>query len=363
MLLYLVAFRDVPIAQIQDPAQGLQELEKANSIINDHDSHSSNLESTLSKNCEKLPGYQGVQIRAVKSFGEPPPDGGLKAWTQAFMGHFVVFNTLGIIGSFGVFQPYYTSKLGFAPSPDSWIGSLQMLGHFCIGMFSGRALDAGYVQWIIVPGVFLSSLGMSMTSLCSQCGLQLCPAMSIAVAIVRSGSTIGGLVYPTIVRQPLSKLGFSWAVRVIAFIMLAPRPSPRKSSPTLTLTTFREAPCTLYCAGVILVTLGLFFTFYYIGSFGLRIIGISYSTLVNRPMVMNGFGLGRLTLSYLAVLNSVRGLCAFAITYGLFTAGSQGPFPVVITSLTTDIKAGVRNGIGFSTIGFATLTGPPWLVR
>ena len=32
------------------------------------------------------------------------PDGGLKAWTQALMGHLVVFNTWGYINSFGVFQ-------------------------------------------------------------------------------------------------------------------------------------------------------------------------------------------------------------------------------------------------------------------
>lgn len=34
----------------------------------------------------------------------PPPDGGLEAWTQAFMGHLVVFNTWGFVNSFGVFQ-------------------------------------------------------------------------------------------------------------------------------------------------------------------------------------------------------------------------------------------------------------------
>lgn len=56
----------------------------------------------------------------------PPPDGGLKAWTQALMGHLVVFNTWGMISSFSVFQAYYTSELGLEPSAVSWIGSIQM---------------------------------------------------------------------------------------------------------------------------------------------------------------------------------------------------------------------------------------------
>lgn len=51
----------------------------------------------------------------------PPPDGGRKAWTQAFMGHFVVFNTWGMISTFGVFQQHYTTNLGLEPSAVSWM--------------------------------------------------------------------------------------------------------------------------------------------------------------------------------------------------------------------------------------------------
>jgi hypothetical protein len=56
----------------------------------------------------------------------PPPDGGTKAWTQAFMGHFVVFNTWGMISTFGVFQQHYTADLGLEPSAVSWIGSMYV---------------------------------------------------------------------------------------------------------------------------------------------------------------------------------------------------------------------------------------------
>ena len=63
----------------------------------------------------------------------PPPDGGVKAWTQACMGHLVILNTWGMIASFGAFQAYYTQELGMEPSAVSWIGSMQMLGHFGLG--------------------------------------------------------------------------------------------------------------------------------------------------------------------------------------------------------------------------------------
>ena len=44
--------------------------------------------------------------RGLKSGGDPgpPPDGGLKAWTQVAMAHLIIFNTWGFVNSFGVFQ-------------------------------------------------------------------------------------------------------------------------------------------------------------------------------------------------------------------------------------------------------------------
>ncbi len=51
----------------------------------------------------------------------PPPDGGITAWTQALMGHLIVFNTWGYINSYGVFQTYYVATLGHPPSDISWV--------------------------------------------------------------------------------------------------------------------------------------------------------------------------------------------------------------------------------------------------
>ncbi|KAF2465136.1 MFS general substrate transporter [Lindgomyces ingoldianus] len=399
----------VPIPQNPDPEQ-FHDLEKLSSIVNSQDIHGSDRDSIHSTDHDEISRTPSQRQNSHKSLGTaisrvfsarsnaslqdpgPPPDKGIKAWTQAFMGHLVVFNTWGLIASFGVFQTHYTSNLGLNPSAVSWIGSMQMLGHFFFGMFSGRALDAGHFHWVVIPGVFLAALGMFMASLSSQyyqfflaqgvltglgCGLQFTPAMSlvttyfsknrsVAVAIVASGSATGGMVYPSIARQLLPKIGFPWTVRVMGFLMLAVG--------------------ALYLLGVFLVTLGQFFAFYYVGTYGIDVIGVSYSTSVNLLMIMNGLGLiGRLIPSYFADLKfgphntlipfafisaiviycwsavrTVNGLYAFSITYGLFTAGFQGLFPSTLSSLTKDLsKVGVRNGMGFAVTGIATLIGPP----
>ena len=95
----------------------------------------------------------------------PPPDGGLLAWTQSFMGHLVVFNTWGYIVSFGVFQPYYVTTLNRPPSDISWIGSVQIFLLFFIGTVSGRSSDAGLFRPTFVLGSIFLLLGVFMTSL------------------------------------------------------------------------------------------------------------------------------------------------------------------------------------------------------
>jgi MFS family permease len=352
----------------------------------------------------------------------PPPDGGLKAWTQSFMGHFVVFNTWGMVATFGVFQAHYTTDLGLEPSAVSWIGSMQMLGHFGLGMFSGRLFDAGYFHWVVIPGMLLVALGTFMTSLCTQywqfflaqglltgigCGLQFAPTISlvttyfarnrnVAVAIMASGSASGGLVYPTIARQLMPRIGFPWTVRIMGFIMLAvgslycsllkPRLPPRKSGPVFELCAFREPPYSLYLVAIFLIGLGQYFVFYYISSFAINVLHQPYETSINILLILNGIGiLGRLIPSYFAdkltgpfnllipfcavsslalffwpLVRSGEALYAWAVVYGFFVAGFQGMFPAVLTSLTKDMsKVGTRNGMGFAVMGVASLVGPP----
>ena len=352
----------------------------------------------------------------------PPPDGGLRAWTQAFMTHLVVFNTWGYINSFGVFQTYYVTALNHPPSAISWVGSVQIFLLFLIGTFSGRATDYGLFRPTVFLGSFLQVLGVFMTSLSTKywqlflaqgiCtgvgnGLVFCPCLavvstyfskrrSLAIGIGASGTATGGIVYPVIVQQLLPKIGFAWTVRIQAFVMLTvsiialgflrTRLPPRKSGPIVEWSAFKELSYDLFTIGMFLIFWALYFAIYYIGSFGRNILHISESSSINDLLIINGVGLfGRLIPNHLAdrffgplnviipfaficglllycwaAVTSPGGLIGFAVTYGLFAAAIQGLFPSVVASLTTDLKkAGVRMGMVFSAISFASLTGPP----
>ena len=248
-------------------------------------------------------GGHALTLLRTKSSGVdpgPPPDGGLKAWTQVVAGHLVVFNCWGYINSFGLFQAYYATALGCSPSIISWVGSVQILLVFLIGAFSGRAMDAGYYRITLIVGSILQLLGVFMTSLSTKywqlflaqgiCqglgdGLMFCPTISLvatyfstkrslAISCAASGAATGGVVFPIIAQQLLPKIGFGWTVRVMGFVILAnlaiimvlarPRIPPRTTGPIIEWAAFKELPYVLFTIGMFLTLWGVYFAYYYV---------------------------------------------------------------------------------------------------
>ena len=352
----------------------------------------------------------------------PPPDGGFKAWLQVAMAHMVIFNTWGYINSFGVFQTFYVKSLGHPPSDISWVGSIQIFLLFFVGTFAGRATDAGYFKPILTAGALLELFSIFMTSLCTKywqlflaqglgqglgCGLMFCPTIAlmptyftknrgIAIGIAASGSATGGLVFPAVVMRLLPRVGYGWTMRTLGFISLATlapsvfflrqRLPPRKSGPLIELSAFKELPYLLFAIGMFLNFSGLYVGFFYIGSFGRDIIGVSQTVSIDLLLVMNGVGLmGRLVPNLMADMftgplnmlipfslatgvvsygwsgvKDLGGLYAFAAVYGLAAAGIQSLFPATLSTLTTDLKkTGVRMGMVLSVVGVAALIGSP----
>ena len=230
----------------------------------------------------------------------PPPDGGLLAWSQVLAGHLVAFNSWGYVNSFGLFQAYYTHSLGEPPSTISWVGGIQIFLMMFVGTFSGRALDAGYYYYVVIPGLALQIVGVFMTSLVSKywqllmaqgicqgigSGLAFTPTMAlvstyfttkraIAVCGMSSGTATGGVIFPIIARQLLNRLGIAWTVRTMGFVFLAnaaialalirPTPMGRKRGPVVEFKSFLDPWYSLFSLGMLLVVLGLYFVYYYV---------------------------------------------------------------------------------------------------
>ncbi|KAI4211284.1 MAG: hypothetical protein LQ351_005968 [Letrouitia transgressa] len=353
---------------------------------------------------------------------EPPPNGGLVAWTQVVMGHLLVFNGFGYVSSFGLFQSYYANTLGRPASDISWVGSFQMFLLFFVGTLSGRAMDAGYFRSLVVAGCSLQLLGVFTTSFCQQYwqlflaqgvvqglgnGLLFTPTVAListyfttkralALGFAACGAPTGGIVFPTIARQLTSQIGFPWTVRVMGFVILfntilvivfiKPRLGARPKGPLVEWAAFKELPYALFAIGIFLALLGLYFAYYYIAIFGKTIIHVPSSTSLTLLMLINGIGIpGRLIPALLADrffgpfntllpcvffsgimllfwigVRDVTGLFIFTAIYGFWANAVQTLFPSTLSSLTTDLtKMGVRVGMVFTIVSIACLTGPP----
>ncbi|MCJ1247159.1 hypothetical protein MMC30_004371 [Trapelia coarctata] len=379
---------------------------------------------------EKHPATSGASesapetvIPAEKPAGPgPPPNGGLKAWLQVLGGFLLVLNTWGMANSFGVFQTYYTTTLlpTSTPSSISWIGSIQAFLLLSFGIVCGRGLDAGYFYPIALAGAFLEVFGMMMLSLSTQyyqiflaqglvvglgCGCLFTPSIaivgtyfstkrSLATGMAASGSSIGGIIYPILIRRLIVSVGFPWAVRAMAFIMLGtlalaiallrPRLPPRKSGPFYDLAALKDPAYTSFVLGLTLAFIAFFIPFFYAQSYALNIhmdADLSFYLL----SIMNAAGMiGRLLPN--AVADKVGNLniivpCAFlsalflfvwiaattqpsliavSVLYSFFSGGLMALPPAVIVFLAPNLqKLGTLIGMAFSAASLGVLIGSP----
>lgn len=345
-----------------------------------------------------------------------------------------------------MFQTYCTAHLDNPASQIAWIGSVQVSALFFVGAFAGRLTDADHFHITLAVGTLLTCLGVFMASLstiywhtllsqgiCTGLGngLLFTPALAVVstyfkrrraltFGITATGSASGGLIFPSMARQLLSRIGFGWTVRAMGLVqlvtlclanfLLRPRVPLKRSGSMVDLASSKEKPYTCFAAGVFLVRhhiprslsfsqetgpvltclqtfWGLYFAYYYLASFAISQLNppFSYTDSLNLLLVVNGVGkIGRSIpnaiahrFGYITVLipvtltagicmlawpavSTAGGLYAWASIYGIAAGAFQSLFLPALSDLTTDAqKTGVRMGMVFTLNSIATLTGPP----
>jgi MFS family permease len=186
---------------------------------------------------------------------------------------------------------YFTTTLGRSSSDVAWIGSFEVFLLFFIGSAAGALVDAGYFRSTVTAGCLLILLGTFTASVSTTywqlflaqgvcCGLGnglvFTPAMAVistyfttkralAMAVAACGSTVGGLVFPSIARTLMPTIGFGWTTRIIGFVQLVtltlslmtikPRKFDRSTSkPIIDWSAFQSLEYTLFSLGSFLVS-------------------------------------------------------------------------------------------------------------
>lgn len=292
---------------------------------------------------------------------------------------------------------------------------------FLMGIFSGRATDAGYFRHVFYTGVALQVLGMVAASFCTKyyqillsqgvCvglgnGLIFTPGLSvtssyfknkrtIAVGLAASGAGTGGMVYPAIVSQLINtKLGYSWTMRILALVILVthipamvgyrPYLPKRSVGPLVDKEALKQKSFIFFTIGFFLHFWGLYMAFFYLGIFAREEFHLSSS--LNLLIVLNGVGVvGRIVPNligqfYTGVMNitiafsvisatliycwtaieSVSGLYVWVVFNGIFAGGMQALFPTLATQQAPEAnKVGTWTGMVLTVVSFACLTSAP----
>ncbi|KAF2997564.1 hypothetical protein E8E13_001372 [Curvularia kusanoi] len=359
-------------------------------------------------------------------------------WVQVVAGFFLMFNSWGLINAFGVFLDYYSSyKPALStPSSISWIGTLQTLLLLACGSATGSFVDKGHARLMSFIGCMLITLGLLFTSfsgeftteqrpvyyqvLLSQgvlsglgMSLLLVPSTAIvptyftqnralAVGLANTGASLGGIVYPILTRRLLAKIGFSWALRATALVVLVStgigglliqqRAELTKNPAKRTLYRFsclKDSEYALFVAGIFFAFAGSYIPYFYISAWtrdtGFPLRGLSPYYLIS---IMNAGGLiGRIAPNFLAdkflsgpVLTqalaaiacgalaagwtyidaSLAGLVVWVVAYGFASGCIISLIPASAATLTQDMSTlGGRIGVLFAGNAIACLIGNP----
>ncbi|KAK7185495.1 MFS general substrate transporter [Paraphaeosphaeria sporulosa] len=348
-------------------------------------------------------------------------DGGTRAWLQV-MGCWLLFmNTWGLTNSFSIFETYYNQKFQhISHSNISWIGSMQLFLTLFVGVFAGWLLDRGHLRIVLVTGIAFEVVGIAMTSLCTTywhllLAQGVCVGIGsgtlaftsaaiipfyfakrrmLAAGIVSTGSSVAGVVYPLMMRELFDKVGFAWAVRVLALVMLGglsmslvilrPHSSARKERALLRSDLLRDAPYTIFIVSYAFMVAGVYVPYFFIQSYALDL-SIDESMTFNVVAIMNAATFfGRFPYNYLAdiyggiavlvpccfatsiilffwrFVHTLGGLIAISATFCFVTGGLVSLPAVTIANLTEDkSEYGTRMGMGYTIAAIGALLGNP----
>ncbi|KAJ7884677.1 MFS general substrate transporter [Mycena leptocephala] len=373
---------------------------------------------------EKKDGEDGVEVlpSPVSPQGlEEFPDGGLRAWAVVLGLFLTLLRSYGYISSWGIFQVYYQEVLlpHSSPSQIAWIGSVQRCIIFAPGVIVGRLFDLGYFRLPFATGSLFIIAATFIIPVCKVywhfllcqgfmigmgCGLTFGTSATIithwwkqkrglALGVASCGSLVGGVFFPIVLRQVLPRVGFTWTLRIMGFILiftlsmanlcLTRRLPPQKAPGGLFgLHVFRRAPFSVYCLSCLITPLGAFTVATYIATSAV-LSGLSSNfafyliAILNGSSLLGALGFGwvgdRLgamnvliqTIAIIGVVtiawpfcSSAASLSIIGIIYGMCSGAfsALGQVPVAAMGGTEDL--GRRMGTVNAVLGLGGLCGP-----
>lgn len=206
---------------------------------------------------------------------------------------------------------------------------------------------------------------------------------------------IGGVIYPIVFHKLQPQIGFGWATRVIAFIMLGTlavpitvmraKTFPASKRPLIDLKVLRNVPWVLFTTAEFFGFMGMYIPFYYISTYGFsedvvdEDLSFYLLTIINTVSIFgrvlpsffaDSLGplniMAPLTLGCAIVafswtsISSLGPIIVFCIFYGFFSGTFVSITGPALASLSTDLSLiGTHMGMSFTVGALGLLVGNP----
>lgn len=120
---------------------------------------------------------------------------------------------------------------------------------------------------------------------------------ALAQGLAASGSSLGGIIYPILFQKLQPRIGFGWATRVMAFVILVTlvvpiwcmkmRVKPAAARRLIDLSGWREASFSLFSIAEFFGFMGLYIPFFYIQTYALEKTNIDKNLAIYLPVLLN----------------------------------------------------------------------------
>ncbi|PWY65735.1 MFS general substrate transporter [Aspergillus heteromorphus CBS 117.55] len=354
------------------------------------------------------------------------PEGGLRAWLVVLGAWCAMIPALGLMNTAGTLH-IWTSTHQLKDYPESsygWIYGAYGFFLYFAGAQSGPILDTWGPTYIIISG----SIGMVVALVCFSVseeyyqvflsfsvlgGLSASALFTPAVAAIGhwfntrrafvtglacTAGGLGGVIFPAIIYFTAPKIGFGWAIRIIALISAIlcatacflirtrlPLGEETGTSALLDIKALRDAEYAATTAAIFLVEFAVFVPSTYLSSYAVHVglsNTISYLVLVflnlglipgrllpglaaDRLGRFNTMVLTSLVCSILTLAlwyksgSSLGAIVCYAVLFGFWSGAAMSLSPVCISQICATEDYGKRTGTAYTVASVGILTGIP----
>jgi MFS family permease len=216
------------------------------------------------------------------------PEGGLRAWLVILGSFSIISGTFGLISSVGLFQAYWQEhQLSSYTTRDiGWISAVNVFLNLFLGVQIGPLFDRYGPRWLILAGSVVYVVSLVLLGECKVywqlmlvygvlSGTSSAFLTTTALAVVAHwfevkrgmasgitfvGSSVGGIMFPLVLKSVFEHLSWAWSLRIVALIVLVlmvignlcirGRLPPRKNGGAVDLGCFQDARFSWATVGV-----------------------------------------------------------------------------------------------------------------